>query len=141
MSCSLIALNTSIVLCKEIIWVRHHFKLQIVSGRVLKEHCPLLTRLALESLMWLDDEFRAMCLQSLPQFHKLGLCQDSSKVRYWHLISIHWVVVVDAAVLFTYIVANNLVTVQAVVLPLVLGPAPFFQLEYAAIELQAGIIN
>ena len=74
--------------------------------------------LSLESQMGLDDKHNSVALELLGQGIKLLAGKASAEMWDWHLISIYWIEEVETSVVFSHPMANELVSIKAVVLPL-----------------------
>ena len=108
----------NVVLRIEILGFGHGLELQVVAGRVLKEHRVLLPWLSLKPQVWLNDEFYSMLFQSFSQIIELFHRQCKTSMRHWHFVAIDWVVEVLTSILVSYPMADDLVPMQRVVLPL-----------------------
>ena len=78
--------------------MRHHFEFEVVPGRVLEKHGPLLPRLALETLVGLHYELDPMRLELLPHIHELWFSKHDSEMRHGSLVSVDGVVIVSTAI-------------------------------------------
>lgn len=66
-----VSVGCHIVLGKQVVMIGHGLELQIIPRRVLEEHSILLSRLAGESKMRLNDELDTVSSQSFRQVVKL----------------------------------------------------------------------
>mmetsp|Transcript_16425 Transcript_16425/g.37721 ORF Transcript_16425/g.37721 Transcript_16425/m.37721 type:complete len:282 (+) Transcript_16425:2565-3410(+) len=123
-SLPLSSLGRDVVLRKEVLVVRHGLEFQVVPGGVLEEHRVLLPRLPFEPQVGLDDEFHPVGAHPLGQvLELLDGVQRESGVRHGDLVPVDGVVVIDAPVVVSGPVADDLVAVEGIILPLVGGPA------------------
>lgn len=114
----------------------HYFELQVIPRRILEEHRPLFSRLALKAFVGLHDELDSMALQSIPQLHELWFSQYSTEVWHGHFVTINGIIVVNAAVLLAHVVTHDLMAIQAVVLPFVFRATTLLQVQHLTIKLK-----
>eukprot|EP00614_Pseudopedinella_elastica_P013554 CAMPEP_0172594236 /NCGR_PEP_ID=MMETSP1068-20121228/13585_1 /TAXON_ID=35684 /ORGANISM="Pseudopedinella elastica, Strain CCMP716" /LENGTH=150 /DNA_ID=CAMNT_0013392155 /DNA_START=245 /DNA_END=697 /DNA_ORIENTATION=+ len=114
--------------------MRHGLELEVVSRRVLEEHGPLLARLSLEPKRWRDDEVDFVLLQPSRQTLKAFFAERKPKVRNRDLVAVDRVVEIRAAVVLSDPVANYLVALEGIVLPLCRAPA-LRESKHSAIKL------
>jgi len=116
----------NVVLGKQIFVLGHGFEFQIVPGRILEEHGVLLSRFALKPQVGLDDKVHVVGAQPINQVLELfdGF-QCQTGVGDGHFVPIHGVVVIDTSVVVSGPVADDLMTVERIILPLFGGPALF----------------
>lgn len=115
-----------VVLGKQIGMVGHGFEFEVVSRRILEKHGILFPRHAFKSQSGLNHEFDTVRTQSIGEVVKLldGF-QRQSGVWNRNLISIHWVIVINAAIIVSRPVTDDLVPVERVILPFFGGTSLF----------------
>ena len=120
---SLITLHPSpstlldLVLCEQIPLMFHGLELQVIPAWVLEEHRPLFPRVSLEASMGLDDELY-FPLDALSESVELLVGENDAGMGDRNFIAVNGVIPVLAAVVRTCKVADYLVAVEVVVLPL-----------------------
>jgi hypothetical protein len=78
---------------EELAQVGEGFKLECVAGWVQEEHRGLLTNLAFETSVGLDDEVHASYTNALGKLLPLGLRENDAEVRYRYIVAINSVAV------------------------------------------------
>ena len=105
------------ILGKQIPLVFHGLKFQVVPARILEKHRPLFPRLPFKAAVRLDDKVD-FPLNALDKGVKLRVRENDASVGDRDLVTVNWVVKILAAVIGTSEVADYLVAVEIVVLPL-----------------------
>mmetsp|Transcript_15712 Transcript_15712/g.39190 ORF Transcript_15712/g.39190 Transcript_15712/m.39190 type:complete len:259 (+) Transcript_15712:171-947(+) len=110
------------VLSKQVGWVGHGLELNGIVGGVMEKHGPLLTRLALEPEVRLNDKLEAgPCPEAGGQRMELVHRQRHTKVWHRHCIAIHRIRAVAGVVTLNQ-VRHDLVTIEIEIHPCVGGP-------------------
>jgi hypothetical protein len=85
--------------------------------------------------VWLDDERNGVAAESVCEFLKLYSVQHKSKVGHGHLVSVDRIVEVLASVVVPDIVTHDLMTLEAVVLPLISASSSLGEPHHTSVEL------
>lgn len=108
-----------IVLGKQVLDGSHGLEFEVVPRGIFEEHGPLFPRLALESKMRLNNELDTGISYALGQRMELFFGQSQPNVRHGNLVSVHGIEVIDASIVISYPMRNNLVSMQSIILPFV----------------------
>ena len=106
--------------------VGHGLEFEVVPGGVLEEHGVLFPWLTYEPKVGLNDELDPVRTQSIGEILELldGF-QGQSRVRDGNFVSVDRIEIIDAPIVVSRPVADDLVSIQRIVLPLFGGPSLF----------------
>jgi hypothetical protein len=121
------------VLYKEILRAHHCLEFQIISTRILEEHCPLFSRLSYKPDMRLHNEGHTSFFHPLRESVKLLDRKNDPEMGDRNSVLVHIVVIIDRVIGGPYVMTDDLMTVEGIINPGGRRPS-FFASEKSAVK-------